>query len=92
MVGSLPFLSRRVVAYQLSGPAGKVTGPGLTLITLPDPGPGGYAYAATVHPELDGLLTWAVNSTVKGAPYGLRQQAGFWPAALRFAHAEGSAA
>ena len=91
MVGQLPFLSRRVVAYPLSGPAGKVTGAGLKLITLPSPGPTRYTYAGTVHPELNGLLTWAVNGSGPGTPYGLQRQAAFWPLALTYAKAAAAA-
>ncbi|MCX6393598.1 MAG: hypothetical protein NTY57_01905 [Solirubrobacterales bacterium] len=91
MVGQLPFLSRRVVAYPLSGPAGKVTGAGLKLITLPSPGPTRYTYAGTVHPELNGLLTWAVNGSGAGTPYGLQRQAAFWPLALTYAKAAAAA-
>jgi len=87
MVGQLPYLSRRVVAYPLSGPAGKVTGPALKLITLPDPGATRYTYAGTIHPEMNGLLTWAVNGTGAGTPYGLQRQAAFWPLALTYAKA-----
>ncbi len=87
MVGNLPFLSRRVVAYPLSGPAGTVTGPALKLITLPNPGASRYTYAATVHPELNGLLTWAVNGSGAGTPYGLQRQADFWPLSLTYAKA-----
>jgi len=91
MVGQLPFLSRRVVAYPLSGPAGKVTGPALKLITLPIPGASRYTYAATVHTELNGLLTWAVNGSGAGTPYGLQRQAAFWPLALTHAKAAAAA-
>ncbi len=91
MVGNLPFLSRRVVAYPLSGPAGKVTGAALKLITLPNPGASRYTYAATVHPELNGLLTWAVNGSGAGTPYGLQRQAAFWPLALTYAKAAAAA-
>lgn len=91
MVGQLPFLSRRVVAYPLSGPAGKVTGPALKLITLPIPGASRYTYAATIHPELNGLLTWAVNGSGAGTPYGLQRQAAFWPLSLTYAKAAAAA-
>ena len=91
MVGNLPFLSRRVVAYPLSGPAGTVTGSALKLITLPNPGASRYTYAATVHPELNGLLTWAVNGSGAGTPYGLQRQAAFWPLALTYAKAAAGA-
>lgn len=91
MVGNLPFLSRRIVAYPLSGPAGTVTGPALKLITLPNPGASRYTYAGTVHPELNGLLTWAVNGSGAGTPYGLQRQAAFWPLALTYAKAAAGA-
>jgi hypothetical protein len=87
MVGQLPFLSRRVVAYPLSGPTGKVTGPAIKLITLPSPGPNRFTYAATIHPELSGLMTYAVNGSGPGTPYGLQRSAEFWPYSLTFAKA-----
>ena len=87
MVGQLPFLSRRVVAYPLSGPTGKVTGPAIKLITLPSPGANRFTYAATIHPELSGLMTYAVNGSGPGTPYGLQRNAEFWPYALTFAKA-----
>jgi hypothetical protein len=85
MVGQLPYLSRRVVAYPLSGPAGKVTGPALELYRLPDPGPNRINYATSVHPELNGLLTWAANGTGPGTPYGLQRRQRFWPYSLAVA-------
>lgn len=92
MVGQLPFLSRRVVAYPLSGPTGKVTGPALKLITLPNPGATRWTYAATIHPEVAGLLTWAVNGTGPGTPYGLQKSRNFWPYTLFWARAATTAA
>lgn len=87
LVGQLPFLSRRVVAYPLSGPTGKVTGSALKLITLPDPGSTRWTYAATIHTDYAGLLTWAVNGTGAGTPYGLQKSANFWPYTLYWARA-----
>ena len=87
MVGQLPFLSRRVVAYPLSGPAGKVTGPALKLMTLPSPGAKRFTYGATIHNELSGLMTYAVNGSGPGTPYGLQRSEQFWPYALTFAQA-----
>ncbi|MEI6447738.1 MAG: hypothetical protein WCO96_07645 [Actinomycetes bacterium] len=92
LVGQLPFLSRRVVAYPLSGQTGRVTGPAIKLITLPDPGPSRFAYAATLHPEYEGLMTYAVNGNGPGTPYGLQRVAGFWPFALYWARAAASQA
>ena len=82
MVGQLPFLSRRVVAYPLAGRAGPVTGSYVPLATLPIPGSTRYTYAATVHPDYSGLLTWAVNGSGAGTAYGLQRLDGFWPKAL----------
>jgi len=85
MVGQLPYLSRRLVAYPLAGPAGKVTGPALELYRLPDPGGKRINYAPSVHPELNGLLTWAANGTGAGTPYGLQRKQRFWPYSLAVA-------
>jgi len=85
IVGQLPYLSRRVVAYPLAGPAGKVTGPALELYRLPTPGPNRINYATSVHPELNGLLTWAANGTGPGTPYGLQHRQHFWPYSLAVA-------
>ena len=82
MVGQLPMLSSRVVAYPLSSPTGRVTGEPVEVARLPDPGPDRIAYSVLVHPELDGLLTWAVNGTGPGTPYGLQRRDRFWPESL----------
>ena len=82
MVGQLPFLSRRLVAYPLGSRGGPVTGPYLPLATLPSPGATRFTYAGTIHPEINGLLTWAVNGSGPGTPYGLQRIDAFWPAAL----------
>ena len=87
LVGQLPFLSRRVVAYPLSSQTGKVTGPAIKLITLPEPGPNRFTYGATLHPEYAGLMTYAVNGNGPGTPYGLQRIEGFWPFALYWARA-----
>jgi len=82
MVGQAAHLSRRVIAYRLTGPAGRTVGRPVRLMTLPSPGPTRFAYGATVHPELGGLLTWAVNGRGPGTPYGLQGLEGFWPSAV----------
>lgn len=82
MVGQLPYLSRRLVAFPLASRAGPVTGTYLPLATLPSPGATRFTYAGTIHPEIGGLLTWAVNGTGPGIPYGLQRIDGFWPRAL----------
>lgn len=82
MVGQAPHLSRRVIAYRLTGPAGRTVGKPLRLTTLPSPGPTRFAYGATIHPELGGLLTWAVNGHGPGTPYVLQRFDAFWPSAL----------
>ena len=85
IVGQAPHLSRRVIGYPLSAPDGKVIGRPIRLATLPSPGPARFTYAATIHPELGGMLTWAVNGHGPGTPYGLQRQAAFWPLALQSA-------
>lgn len=82
LVGQLPFLSRRVVAYPLASRSGPVTGAYVPLATLPSPGATRFTYAATVHIDYSGLLTWAVNGTGDGTPYGLQRLDNFWPKAL----------
>lgn len=82
IVGQAPHLSRRVIAYRLTGPAGRTVGRPIRLLTLPSPGPTRFAYGATVHPELGGLLTWSVNGRGPGTPYGLQRLDAFWPSAI----------
>lgn len=82
MVGSYIMLSRKVVAYRLAGPAGPVQGKMITLTMLPKQPDKWYVYAATVHPELDGLLTYATNGKGPGGTYGLKRIENFWPGAL----------
>ena len=91
MVGQLPQLSRQIVAYPLSSPTGTVTGKPINLLTVSDPGPTGFTYAATLHPELHGLLTWAVNGSGPNDPYGLRRLERFWPTGLWIAQARAAA-
>jgi len=91
MVGQLPQLSRQIVAYPLSSPTGTVTGKPINLLTVADPGPTGFTYAATLHPELHGLLTWAVNGSGPNDPYGLRRLERFWPTGLWIAQARSAA-
>jgi hypothetical protein len=91
MAGQLPDLSRQIVAYPLSSPTGAITGKPVTLMTVSDPGPTGFTYAASLHPELHGLLTWAVNGTGPNDPYGLRRIERFWPTALWIAKVRAAA-
>ena len=91
MVGQLPQLSRQIVGYPLSSPAGSVNAEAVNLMTVADPGPTGFTYAATLHPELDGLLTWAVNGSRPDDPYGLRRIERFWPTGLWIAQARAAA-
>jgi len=85
MVGQLPFLSRRVVAYRLVDRTGPVVGDYVPLATLPDPGANRFTYAATLHPEYGGLMTWAVNGSGPGTPYGLQRVNNFWPTSINAA-------
>jgi len=78
MVGFLPWLSRRLVAYPLDGPAGRVTGPYRLLKTMPDPAAGLFVYDGLIHPELGGMLTWAMNGKNVGSKYGLYRIQDFW--------------
>ena len=80
LVGTGPMLSRKVVAYPLESPSGPVIGSKIELMTLPKPTVGKYnVYAPSVHMELGGLLTWALNGSGGEEKYGLRRIENFWP-------------
>lgn len=83
MVGLGGMLSRRLWAHRLESPWGPIISKPVLLATLPKPGLKRFTYAADVHTELGGLLTWAVNGTGPGTPYGLQKRPGWWPGALK---------
>jgi len=84
-VGLGGMLSRKLWAYRMAGPAGPMSKKPVLLAILPKPGKKRYTYAADIHPELGGLLTWAVNGVGPGTAYGLQKRYGWWPKALRHA-------
>lgn len=83
LVGFLPWLSRRVVAYPMYNPTKLKSHRFRLLQTLPQPADGWFVYDGLVHPEKDGLFTWAENGKGPGGRYGLKRKTGFWPGILQ---------
>lgn len=81
MVGTGIMLSRRVWAYPMESPQGPVNGKKRLLTTLPSPGAANYVYHVTIHPEENGLLTYAINGSGPGSMYMMKRISNFWKSA-----------